>query len=191
MRSGWLDSRFVRSAVVIYSLSAGAWADQADARPPSGDVAIMKALLRDVIFPAREVVSPVGSLRIVALSDLTLVQCPPKPESPCVSEDVFRAAEREASMGTWSFELARALRPATTSGLKLERFEYPGFVMGALTEFQSTLPSPAPLTISRPVVMGDKALLYVQFAHTYTWLVLLTAKDSDWKVTARVQLTFS
>jgi len=108
--------------------------------------------------------------------------------SPCVGEKVFRAADSEAFKGTWSFDLVRTMRQETRSSTKLERFEYPEFVMGPEAQLQRELTNPAPMAISRPAVNDRKALVHVQFGNHYAWLVLLSLEDSGWKVVEKVPI---
>ena len=174
------------SCALFLPVSAGAQRGQQVDLGNGRDRAIIEALLRDVILHARDVASPVGSPRIIALSDVTLAHCPATVVGPCVSDDVLRHAEIEAFKGAWTFELAQEFRKASTSSVTLERFEQPGVVMGPIVEIEATLSNPARFAISRPAVAGHSALVYVQFARHSNWLILLTEEAQHWKVTATV-----
>ena len=180
------------ACVLVAWLTTGTRARcQIDATSRLSDVPIIKAILRDIILPARALISKRDSPRVIVLLDVTLSQCPATVEAPCVSHEVYSAADREASKGTWPFELAAAFRRAAASSLTLQRFEYPGFAMATQAELQAARNNPAPMAITRPAVVGDHALVYVQFGKTYTWFVLLSAVNSDWTVSSKVLLTIS
>jgi hypothetical protein len=152
-------------------------------------VPIIKAIVRDAIA-RNPPLGPTGNQRTVALSDATLIQCPQRIEAPCITEDVLSAAASEAFKGGWSFELVREMRSVTIVAAKIEKFEYPGLVVIDRTRVDASENS-APLAISRPAVIGETALVYVQFAGICTYLARLSRTDSGWTVSARVLLSFS
>jgi hypothetical protein len=102
---------------------------------------------------------------------------------------VVDIARSEAAKGTWSFDLVSDFVTRTRESSKLDHLDVSGFdqvVTGprADLDFNKVLP----LAMSRPAVRGKLALVHVQFATTFSWLVLLTQTDAGWTVTTKIPL---
>lgn len=119
----------------------------------------------------------------------SLQQCPPPPEAVrgCVMPEVVNWARSEAGKGTWPFDLVSDFSTRTKGSVKLDRIDVSGLdrvVTGlrADLDFDKVIP----LAMTRPAVRGKSALVYVQFATTFNWLVLLTQNDAGWTVTTKI-----
>ena len=73
----------------------------------------------------------------------------------------------------------------------LEHFDDSGFTVATPPEMEASRKTIRPLAISRPAVIKDDALVYVQFAQAYSWLVHLKREDGRWKVSTKVLISIS
>lgn len=165
------------SLIPVQQVDSNAVAQSAD------QVEIVSALLRDLAEPIREKYTPP---RTIVLARTTLATCPKGKVVPCIVPVAFQTARREAAMGSWPFDLATEFEKVNESAVALttrfEEFQYREFLFGASDERMRAYPTPLPLAISRPIVVNNQSLLAVQFARTWTWLVLLAKEPQGWTV---------
>lgn len=150
---------------------------------------IIRAIVREVALPELVLVSPRDRLRPILLSDVTLARCPDEVTAPCVSRGVHLEAQREAAKGTFPFELSAAFQTATAVKSTLDHFDDSGFTMATPAEVAASRSNPAILAISRPAVIENQALVYVQFARTYDWLIVLKRESGGWKVSTKILIS--
>ena len=174
--------------IAIVAGSIGRPAGRQDPQSATVDVKIFRAILKDVVAPRRALLAKPNETRIVGLVNRTLSRCPQAVVEPCVYRDVYQAVDSEAAKGLWSFALVAAFREATTVSADVPTFDYPEVAFGSRTALRATHDNPALLEVSKPAIVSGRALVCVQFAGAYSWLVLLTQSSADWKV-AEVVLT--
>lgn len=61
----------------------------------------------------------------------------------------------------------------------------------ASEEIRRADPTPLCLAITQPIVVGGQSLMVVQFARTWTWLLLLSKDASGWHVTKTITVGVS
>ena len=155
---------------------------QNSAERDAQEIVIFKAILRDVVARERSFVTRPGTTRVIGLVKTTLSVCPAVVTSPCVHEDVYRMVQREAATGLWSFQSANAFREATRQSADIPGFESPELAIGTRTALRADDNNPALLALFKPAIVSGEALVCVQFAGTYSWIVLLTGAKEEWKV---------
>lgn len=154
----------------------------------SPDVDVVRALLRDIAVPQREKYRE-DPRKIIAVVAESLRQCSPQVVRSCVLPDVFAAARTEAAKGTWSFDLVSELENRTKESFDFGHLDVSGFdriIVGPRAELDRTNPTALPMVMSRPAIRAKSALVIVQFARVWEWLVLLSEKDTGWVVTTKI-----
>jgi hypothetical protein len=159
--------------------------------PDPVDVTVIRAVVRHVALPELRVVSQGDRLRPIMLSDLTLAKCLAEATAPCVSQDVYLAARRETGKGTWPPALTASFESAAATSLRLGPIDDPGFTVASAASIKASPKNSARLAITRPAVIQNRALVYVQFAATWTWLVLLHWNGQEWLVEDKILLSIS
>ncbi len=167
----------------VFAEAAKVQADQAAAE--SG---IMRALVRELAVPWRDA-SPRTATTQIGIINESLHDCPPPPEAVrgCVLPDIHKLAKAEAQKGTWSIDLAMDFSTRATESVKFDRLDASGpdrVIIGPKDQILSS--AVMPLQMTRPAIIGKIGLVYIQFARTFTWLVLLTDKGNGWTVTTKV-----
>lgn len=164
--------------------------------PPQPDAslgaAIVRALLRDLAIPERSKISVKPGAPLYVISE-SLQMCVPPPQvvRGCVVPEIIAFARREAAKGQWSFELADELgaeAKKSVGKVSLDVSDLTGVVVGPKA---SAIPGSVVFQMSRPAVRSRDALVIVQFAQTYVWLVLLNDKGAGWTVTTKVVVSAS
>jgi hypothetical protein len=164
----------------------------ADAHQTSDDTAILKAVLTDVVEPLREKYQPP---RTIVLERMSLARCQPSVVRACIVQAAFDQTRREAAMGSWGFDLVAAFEKHAADRVDLrprfETFAHPKLLFDASEEIKRAHPTPLPLAISQPLVVDAQSLMVVQFARTWTWLLLLSKDTSGWHVTKTITIGVS
>jgi hypothetical protein len=149
--------------------------------------AIVAALLRDLVLPERDRLSPVRPPLKVYLAEETLAACPVGIVGPCIVDQVFSRAKLEAVKGRWLNSLTSLLVSINSQSQRLEGIEHGELTVGPRADWVKAPPNTPPLSISMPAVVNSQALVYVQF-RSADWLVLLSKRDGAWVVAVEVAL---
>lgn len=153
----------------------------------SVNAAVVRAVLRDLAIPERSKISVRPGAPIYVINE-SLQMCPPPPEAVrgCVAPELLAFARREGAKGLWSFELADELAAQAKKSVTNIDLDVSGLTDVVVGPGARTTPGSVGLQTSRAAVRGRDALVIVQFAQTYVWLVLLNDKGAGWTVTTKV-----
>jgi hypothetical protein len=168
---------------ILLALLAGAATEASTRRyEDPRDEAVLRAIVRDTLRPAAATVAEKGSPnRLIVIANQTLGVCPKVVVGPCISNEVLAIVRRQAAMGRWAFEFSRLISQKNQRPARLSPFTMDG-VTNDPTALATIRPRPYPFAVSSPVYAGDEALVYVQFANTWSWLVLVARDGATWKV---------
>jgi len=155
-------------------------------QPDANDKAVVHAVIEDFVW--KEVVRfnrPQDGPPQLALATETLARCDftVQPVIPCLSDEVLQVAGREAAMGRWSTRLREALATRNAKPAGLPQIDYAGLVMGVRLEVAKAFPHARNMSVSLPAYAENQALVYVQWGHQWSGLLLLTRTQDGWRVT--------
>jgi hypothetical protein len=86
-------------------------------------------------------------------------------------------------MGRWSTRLREALATRNAKPAVLPQIDYAGLVMGVRLEVARAFPLARNMSVSLPAYAENQALVYVQWGHQWSGLLLLTRTQDGWRVT--------